>query len=115
MSMAFHKINNIKIVVDVNGQQVDGRTADVMNLEPLFDKFSSFGACTKQVDGHNLLELRKALETSHDDSPLVVLAQTLPYQGMDILKERYPHLHYVRFKDDLERGSYKKQLTRMRL
>jgi len=86
-----------------------------MNLEPLFDKFSSFGACTKQVDGHNLLELRKALETSHDDSPLVVLAQTLPYQGMDILKERYPHLHYVRFKDDLERDSYKKQLTRMRL
>ena len=115
MSMAFHKINNIRIVVDVNGQQVDGRTADVMNLEPLFDKFSSFGACTKQVDGHNLLELRKALETSHDDSPLVVLAQTLPYQGMDILKERYPHLHYVRFKDDLERDSYKKQLTRMRL
>ena len=101
--------------MDVNGQQVDGRTADVMNLEPLFDKFSSFGACTKQVDGHNLLELRKALETSHDDSPLVVLAQTLPYQGMDILKERYPHLHYVRFKDDLERDSYKKQLTRMRL
>lgn len=113
MSMAFHKINNIKIVVDVNGQQVDGRTADVMNLEPLFDKFSSFGACTKQVDGHNLPALRKALETSHDDRPLVVLAHTLPYKGMEILKERYPHLHYVRFKDEPERDRYKQQLTRL--
>ena len=42
MSMAFHKISNIKIVVDVNGQQVDGRTSDVMNLEPFLKIFKHF-------------------------------------------------------------------------
>ena len=113
MSMAFHKISNIKILVDVNGQQVDGRTVDVMNLEPLCDKFTALGACAEQVDGHDLAAMRTALETPHDDRPLVVLARTLPYQGMEILKERYPHLHYVRFKDEAELDRYKQQLTRL--
>lgn len=111
MAMAFHKISNVKIVVDVNGQQVDGRTADVMNLEPLCDKFTAFGARAEQVDGHDLVALRAALETPHDDRPLAVLACTSPYQGMEILKQRYPHLHYVRFKDEVERDRYKQQLT----
>ena len=111
MSMAFHKIGNIKIVVDVNGQQVDGRTADVMNLEPLCDKFTAFGARAEQVDGHDLTAMRAALETPHDDRPLVVLARTSPYQGMEVLEERFPHLHYVRFKDEAERGRYRQQLT----
>lgn len=111
MAMAFHKISNLKILVDVNGQQVDGRTADVMNLEPLCDKFTAFGARAEQVDGHDLAAMRAALEIPHDDRPLVVLARTSPYQGLEILKERYPHLHYVRFKDEAERDRYKQQLT----
>ena len=111
MAMAFHKISNVKIVVDVNGQQVDGRTTDVMNLEPLCDKFTAFGARAEQVDGHDLAAMHAALETPHDDRPLVVLARTSPYQGMEILEERYPHLHYVRFKNEAERDRYKQQLA----
>ena len=114
MSMAFHKISNIKIVVDVNGQQVDGRTSDVMNLEPFLKKVSSFGACVKQVDGHNLRALNNAFETFHEDKPLVVLAKTLPYKGMDILEGRYPFLHYVRFKDEHERNDFKNYLKQMK-
>ena len=56
--------------MDVNGQQVDGRTADVMNLEPLRDKFTAFGARAEQVDGHDLAAMRAALATPHDDGPL---------------------------------------------
>ena len=114
MSMAFHKISNIKIVVDVNGQQVDGRTSDVMNLEPFLKKISSFGACVKQVDGHNLRALNNAFETFHEDKPLVVLAKTLPYKGMDILEGKYPFLHYVRFKDEHERNDFKNYLKQMK-
>lgn len=113
LSMAFHKISNIKIVVDVNGQQVDGRTSEVMNLEPLCDKFTAFGARVEQVGGHDLLNMNKALRQPHSDRPLVLLARTSPYQGMEILRERYPHLHYVRFKDDAERNLYKQQLNRL--
>ena len=65
--------------------------------------------CRAALD--DLVALRAALETPHDDAPLVVLARTSPYQGMEILEERYPHLHYVRFKDEAERDRYRQQLT----
>ena len=115
MSMAFHKISNLKIVVDVNGQQVDGKTCDVMNLEPLLEKISSFGACVKQVDGHDLVALNNAFRTIHQDKPLVVLAKTSPFRGMEILEKRYPFLHYVRFKDKNEKEEFKSFLNDMKL
>lgn len=113
LSLAFHKISNIKIIVDVNGQQVDGRTSEVMNLEPLREKFTAFGAKVEQVDGHDLQKMNIALQQEHVDKPFILLARTSPYQGMEILKERYPFLHYVRFKDDAERDRYKQQLNRL--
>ena len=110
MSMAFHKLDNVKIVVDVNGQQVDGRTSEVMDVEPLSEKFAAFGAEAVRVDGHDLKALRAAFDTDHPDRPLVVLAYTSPYQGMELLKERYPNLHYVRFTDEGERERYRAHL-----
>jgi transketolase len=106
-SMAFHKIGNVVCVVDVNGQQVDGRMADVMNMEPIHDKIAAFGAEVVRVNGHDADALDAAARRPHPDKPLVILADTNPYQGMDILKSRYPNLHYVRFKDEVERSHYR--------
>lgn len=113
MSMAFHKIDNVNIVVDVNGQQVDGRTDEVMGLEPFQEKFSAFGAQVVKVNGHDLQAVRDAFNTPHQGKPLVVLAYTSPFQGIDLLRERYPNLHYVRFKDEAERDRYRQQLQVM--
>ena len=62
----------------------------------------------------NSSSLNSAFETFHKDKPLVVLAKTLPYKGMDILEERYPFLHYVRFKDEHERNDFKNYLKQMK-
>lgn len=105
--MAFHKIGNLVCIVDVNGQQVDGRMADVMGMEPIHDKIRAFGAEVARVDGHDVDALDAALGLPHPDRPLVVLADTSPYRDMNILKSRYPNLHYVRFKDEAERSRYR--------
>lgn len=113
LSMGFHKLDNMIVVVDVNGQQVDGRTDDIMGIEPLIDKFTSFGAIAVKVDGHDVEALNISCETPHRDKPLVVLAYTCPYMGIPLLKERYPHLHYVRFRSEEERDRYKQALSEM--
>ena len=113
MAMSFHKLSNVKIIVDANGQQVDGRTNDVMALRSLKEKFTAFGALSYTVDGHDLKEIDHAFTQSHNDRPLVVIANTEPYRGIDLLKERYPNLHYIRFKSENERKRYKKVLEKM--
>ena len=113
MAMSFHKLNNLKIIVDANGQQVDGRTNDVMALRSLEAKFNAFGALSYTVDGHDIKEIDHAFKQRHSDKPLVVIAKTEPYRGINLLKERYPNLHYIRFKNNEERKRYKKVLENM--
>ena len=113
MTMSFYRLDNIKIIVDANGQQVDGRTDEVMALRDLEAKFKAFGANTKTIDGHDLKALHKAFAKPHLDKPLVVIANTEPYRGINLLKDRYPNLHYVRFKSEEERENYAKALDDM--
>ncbi len=106
-TMAFHKVDNLSVFVDVNNQQVDGRMQDVMDIEPLQSKLSAFGAQVVKVDGHDIEALVDAATQHQAGKPLVVLGYTSPYQGLEILKERYPHLHYIRFKSEAERQRYR--------
>ena len=53
LSAAKYKLDNFCAIVDVNGLQIDGATADVMPTEPLDEKFASFGAHVNKIDGHN--------------------------------------------------------------
>lgn len=106
-AISHHKLDNIGIYVDVNGQQCDGATCDVMNIEPLADRLTSFGASVYRVNGHDLdMLFRPALVCRPGGKPLIVLADTNPWQDMDILKKRYPKLHYVRFSSEQEREEY---------
>lgn len=112
-SMAFFKLDNIGIYVDVNGQQVDGKTEDVMNIEPLQSRLEAFGARVFSVDGHDLDALVEPATLEPDGRPLVVLAYTNPCQKMPVLEERRPFLHYVRFRSEDERQQYAEILAEM--
>jgi transketolase len=113
-AIAFHRLGNIGIYVDVNEQQCDGRIADVMAIEPLERKLEAFGARVVSVDGHDVEALAAPAEEPPDDRALVVLARTNPCQGIAILEERRPKLHYVRFKDEAERARYGAALAALR-
>lgn len=95
---AFHKLNNILILVDVNGCQCDGRMSDVMNIEPLDKRLEAFGIRTSRINGHDIDALVNNGTMQPDvERPTCILCDTNPYMGIDILKKRDPKFHYVRF------------------
>lgn len=96
-AISFHKLDNVIVYVDVNGQQVDGYTKDVMNVEPLSSRFSSFGATAIMVDDHDIGALCDAPNHLEPGKPLVVLCYTDTARGISLLEKRKPKLHYVRF------------------
>lgn len=98
-----HRIDNLRIVMDVNGQQCDGAMDSVLALPGMAQRIASFGLTTLDVDGHDLQQLSAAMHTLPTGGPLFILARTCPYQGMPPLRARYPRLHYVRFSSAAER------------
>ena len=92
----------VVVVADVNGQQVDGLTRDVMNIEPLTGRLEGFGARALTVDGHDVEALDAAMRTDPGERPLFVLAYTDTARGMPMLEERKPLLHFVRFPGEEE-------------
>ena len=102
----FYELDNIAVVVDVNGQQADGAMKDVLNIEPLISRVEAFGAHVVKVDGNNVEALVEAANIQPEGRPLVILAYTKPYCGIDLLEDRFPKLHYVRFKSEEERAQY---------
>lgn len=102
-AIAYHGIDNLRVIVDVNRQQCDGAMSSVLDLGDLAARVSSFGVTCRSVDGHDLDALRDAANSAEAGKPLVILANTSPFQGMNFLKKRFPRLHYVRFKSAEER------------
>ena len=105
-ALAFHRIDNMGIYVDVNGQQCDGAVTSVMNIEPLEKRLDSFGVRVFEVDGHDPRALAEPAVKAVDGRPMVVLAHTDPCRGIPLLKSRAPKLHYVRFKSEEEQKNY---------
>ena len=113
-AISHHGLDNIGIYVDVNGQQCDGAVCDVMAIEPFADRLTAFGARVYKVDGHDLdMLVQPVQEPATKGKPLIVLADTNPWQGIDLLKKRYPKLHYVRFTSQEERAQYAEMLRNM--
>lgn len=111
-AIAFYKLDNIVVYVDVNGQQVDGATKDTMNIEPIDKRFEAFGAEVVTVNGHEPEELCNALKYKKEGKALVVLCYTNTCQGIKELEYRKPHLHYVRLKDE-EMDIFRKRYEKM--
>lgn len=105
--LAHYGLDSVKVVADVNGQQVDGLTKDVMNIEPLASKLSGFGASVSVVDGHDPEAIDEGVQSGEPGKPHFVLCYTETDRGMPLLSKRKPHLHYVRFRDEAERQEFR--------
>jgi len=108
----FHEIENLYAIMDVNDQQCDGAMSSVMDVGDIRRKFIEFGAACVDIDGHDLQAMREALQEPHPGRPLIILAHTSPFHAMPILEERFPRLHYLRFKSEDERARFNHAIAR---
>ncbi len=88
MAAAKYKLDNLCGIVDVNGLQIDGKTADVMPSEPLDAKFAAFGWNVIKADGHDFDSLRTALAAAKSEKgrPSVILAKTVKGKGVSFME-----------------------------
>lgn len=91
MQAGKEKINNLTIIVDRNGIQIDGYTKDIMPLEPLAEKFESFNFDVQEVDGHNIRALNDAFGKAQSvyGQPSVIIAHTIPSKGVDVFERDF--------------------------
>ena len=112
-ALAHHGLDNVTVLVDVNGAQCDGPMEAVMTVEPLAMRISSFGASVTRVDAHDIADLQGAL-AERTGQPHVVLAYSDPTRGVPLLEERRPVLHYLRFTGPQEKARYAEAFARMK-
>ena len=91
MSAAHFKVDNVISFVDRNKCMIDGRTEDVMSLEPFADKWRAFGFIVKEVDGHNFNELSEAIDFALENkgAPVMIIADTIKGEGIDFMEDNY--------------------------
>jgi transketolase len=91
-------LDNMTILLDANGLQVDGWVADVMNVEPIAVKVEAFGCLVSEVDGHDPEAIAAAARRRQAGRPTFVVCRTRPTRGIPSLVGRH-QLHYIRFRD----------------
>lgn len=96
-SASHYRLDNLTVIIDRNTLQISGRTENVMNMEPLEEKFSAFGFAVRHVDGNNVEELVALLECLPFESgkPNLVLAQTVKGKGISFMEDQIQWHHRV--------------------
>lgn len=105
-----HKLENVVVIVDFNKWQATGRSTEILALEPLAEKWKSFGWSTYEVDGHNLRELSNVLSNVPDGSrkPVAIIAHTIKGKGVSFMEDDNNWHYKVPNEEELARA--KKEL-----
>ncbi|MDH0747148.1 transketolase [Pseudomonas sp. GD03842] len=98
MSAAHHELGNLIALVDLNQQQADGNSREILDFEPLADKWQAFGWHVQRVDGNDLAAVIAAFDQAmavKAAQPRVILFDTLMGKGVDFLETREKN-HFIR-------------------
>lgn len=90
MEAAHYKLDNLIAIVDFNRLQIDGAVCDVMNIEPLEEKYRAFGWEVARIDGHDMKQIVAALEEAKArptaGKPRLILAATVKGKGVSFME-----------------------------
>lgn len=102
LSASKHKLDNLTVVLDYNHMQSYSTTAEVLNLDPLLEKWKAFGFAGVEVDGHDVAALRGALLRVPFEAgrPSVVIGHTLKGKGVSFLEGNASWHHKNRATED---------------
>ncbi|HXS95814.1 MAG TPA: transketolase [Candidatus Limnocylindrales bacterium] len=94
MAGAFHKLDNVVAIVDYNRIQLDGFVKDIMEVEPVADKWRAFGWHTVEIDGHDFAAIQGAFAeaAATKGKPTCVVAHTIKGKGVSFM-ENNPKFH----------------------
>lgn len=83
-----YKLDNITALLDRNFLQIDGNTEDVLRLESVWKRWSSFGWHVIEIDGHNISQIIKALQESdkHKNQPTMIILNTVKGKGVSFME-----------------------------
>lgn len=93
MSASKHKLSNLTVIIDYNKLQSYGPTRDVLELEPLADKWRSFGFEVREIDGHDVDEIKMALTLEPTNKPTALICHTVKGKGFPFA-EHNPDWHH---------------------
>lgn len=90
MSAGHYKLDNLCVIVDWNGLQIDGKNDDVMRVAPIADKFRSFGFHTVETDGHDFARIFDAFDEAGGvkGSPSAIIARTVKGKGVSFMEDQ---------------------------
>ena len=90
MSAAHYKLDNMIAFLDYNGLQIDGEVESVMNINPIEDKFKTFGWNVITIDGHDFDQIFAALDMAKDtvDKPTMIIAKTIKGKGVSFMENQ---------------------------
>lgn len=86
-----HKLNNLIFIMDRNNIQIDGHTEDILPLEPLKDKYESFGWHVIEIDGNNIEDVIDACNLAKTvyEKPSMIIAHTVPGKGVSFMENEF--------------------------
>lgn len=85
---AHYKIDHLTVILDANGQQLDGWTEAILNTNPLSEKWQAFGWHLIKIDGHDMDQIQNAFEEARTVSgkPTLILAHTIKGKGVSFME-----------------------------
>ena len=90
MAAGHYKLDNLCVIVDHNGLQIDGNVADVMNVDPLEDKFKAFNFHVIKINGHDFDEIKAAFKEARETKgmPTAIIAMTIKGKGVSFMENQ---------------------------
>ena len=85
-----HKLDNLCVIVDNNGLQIDGRIDDVMSPYPIVDKLKAFGLHTLEINGHDFEQIEAALNEAKETKgvPTAIVMKTTKGKGVSFMEDK---------------------------
>ncbi len=106
MTTRHYNLDNICAIIDNNGLQIDGPVVEIMNIDPIKEKWGAFGWHTIEIDGHNFDEIILALDEADDISnkPTAIIARTVKGKGVSFMEGKVEYHGAAPTAEELEKA-----------
>lgn len=106
MAASHYKLDNLIVIIDNNGLQIDGENKDVMNIDSLYKKLEAFYFNVLEIDGHNFNEIEEAFKSAKCTSgvPTCIIAKTIKGKGISFMENQASWHGVAPNKEQLERA-----------